>query len=209
MKHLLTFVFLFTFPAAVFATQQMPDIIQYEGKTCELATSWEYPSPLEVYFRVSGKKYPFEELHTANYRGHVATWELSNNTLYLVSVSVEKKKIDLAMLFQDKDVKNKINASWFTGIAWVKTGKHKKEYDGGTYSIAYENYVFLRFKQGKKEKKVILTDKEYWKALGEYFERRDTDNPVKDGVIFEYMQYINSFREKQETHNTPDPGSGK
>jgi len=179
------------------ATEQMPDVILYDGQTCELETSWEYPSPLEAYFYTSGKEYPFRMWHTANYRGHVATWELTNATLYLVEIEGKTARLDIGKIFPDAKGKDKIKASWFSGIAWVKTGRHKKEYKDGTYSIEYQTYVFVRFRQGVVEKKVTLTDDQYRKAVSEYFKRRETDNPVKEGPIFEYAQYINSFRKKE------------
>jgi len=191
------------------ATEQMPDVILYEGQICELETSWEYPSPIEVYYRQSGKEYPSEAWHTANYRGHVATWALTNETLHLVEIKGETATLELAKIFPDAKDKDKIKASWFSGIAWVKTGRHKKEHEEGTYSIEYKTYVFIRFNQGKVQKTLTLTDKQYWKAVKEFFRRRETDNPVKEGPIFEYAQYISSFRKTEEPHNKPDAVDGK
>ena len=200
MRYFTVFVLSIFLSALVYATEQVPDYIEYETEISELEASWEYPSPLEVYFRISNKLYPFKELHTANYRGHVATWKLLDNTLYLTNITVEEDTVDLKILFPKKVIKDQIKADWFNGIAWVKTGRYKKIFDSG-YSIQYENYVFLRFDQGIVKDKTVLTSDEYWKTVNEYFQRRNTKNPVKSGVIFEYAQYINSFKQEDEKHN--------
>ena len=176
-----------------FATDQYPDEIIYEKQKCELEASWEYPSPLEVYFIDSKQKYPFEMLSTANYRGHIAKWELVNDQLFLNEVWVNEKRIDLKTIFQKS--KDKVKAFWFNGVAWVFTGKYKEIYENEGYGYNYKSYVFLNFKNGNVINKVTLTPTKYNELVEEYFKRRKTKNPVKEGPIFEYAKYIHSFRD--------------
>lgn len=188
------FLLLAFLPAHLFATEQIPDTIKYKGETCELETTWEYPSPLVVYFIVSGKKYPFESLHTANWRGHVAAWELTDETLYLLDVRVEEKKIDLNELFPGQFVDGKVKASWFSGLAVVLTGRHKKMLENEHYTFNYKSYVFLRLQEGIVKKRTVLSKSEYTKAWREYWKRERTDNPLTNGIMVEYAEYILSFR---------------
>jgi len=193
----------------------MPDIIIYEDQRCELETQWGYmyTSPIAVYFRNSKRPYPFKVWHTGNYRGYLATWELTNDMLYLVEIKGETAKLGLTKVFPDIKFKDKIRASWYSGILWVKTGRYKKYYGKGkSYSIGYKTYVFIRFKEGKVEKKITLTEEEYQKAYRIYLKRKYNNNPVKKGPFFEYDRYINSClkeyhkKKKEKTQNRPDEG---
>ncbi|MFZ2277788.1 MAG: hypothetical protein WAW39_08310 [Prosthecobacter sp.] len=66
------------------ATEQEDDFILYRGERCVLETHWLFPAPFQAYF-ADGKhgKYPLEMTSTANYRGHVATYEIADGRLYL------------------------------------------------------------------------------------------------------------------------------
>lgn len=200
MKSITTLLFL-TLVRCAFASEQMPDFVNYDGQLCELEVRWEYPSPLQAYFIASAKRYPFEAWHTGNERGHVATWEITDSTLYLIEIKGEKAKIDLAKVFPDIKKKEKVKALWFSGIALVKTGKNKIELEDGTCFIKYENHVFIRFKKGKVVKTATLTEQQYKKAVKEYYSRLNTDNPVTEGPVHEYHQYIISCFVEEESRD--------
>jgi len=72
------------------ATEQYPDYIEYGGKKYELAVSWGHPSPLQVLYIRTNTQSPFQGWSTANYRGHIATWRISEGKLYLVSVDTRR-----------------------------------------------------------------------------------------------------------------------
>lgn len=69
------------------ATEQEDDFILYRGERCVLETHWLFPAPFQAYF-ADGKhgEYPLEMTSTANYRGHVATYEVADGRLYLVKM---------------------------------------------------------------------------------------------------------------------------
>lgn len=72
------------------ATEQYPDYIEYGGKKYELAVSWGHPSPLQVLYIRTNTQSPFQGWSTANYRGHIATWRISDGKLYLVNVDTRR-----------------------------------------------------------------------------------------------------------------------
>lgn len=199
------------------ATEQIPDYIILDEQMCELETHWSFPSPLEVYFRQSGAKNPFDDqetISTGNYRGHVATWELSDGALYLKSITVDKYEnqsyklsdgsvmmiptpkptpFPLAQIFPKADAKKGVMAKWFTGIVLAKIGGHRTELEGDSYSYEYRSFAYLEFKNGKFVKQTILDRDEHWRDVREYYDRIDTDTPVTKGPHFEYMQAISKL----------------
>ena len=72
------------------ATEQYPDYIEYGGKKYELAVSWGHPSPLQVLYIRTNSQSPFQSWSTANYRGHIATWRISDGKLFLVNVDTRR-----------------------------------------------------------------------------------------------------------------------
>ncbi len=202
----------------VWGTEQIADCIIFEGKKSELITSWEYPSPLEIYCRAKGIGCSFgsDVDSTGNYRGHVATWELRDTVLYLKGVTIERRKnrptevksageiaaafetveevVPLSKVFPSMkvDAEKGVPAVWFTGMALVRTLgglSWERRYEEN----AKEAYVFCSFEHGLSKKKTVLTRNEYFDAVKEFFDRRGTADPVKEGPIFEYSRYINSF----------------
>ena len=75
------------------ATKQEPDYIIYEGKRHELYADWACPRPMDAYFIRTKRGNFFEEnrvvISSGNWRAYVATWEIRNNKLYLVEVTVD------------------------------------------------------------------------------------------------------------------------
>jgi len=126
-KKYLIILFCF-FPYFVAATSQMPDILIYKGKKLKLQTSWRFPAILDQYFLQQKMLSPFDMWHTANYRGHIATWRIRNNKLFLSCIELEDTTDDFSTikytpsewnrdylpesLYEDK----KVFAAWFSGV---------------------------------------------------------------------------------------------
>ena len=79
-------VVLMAFCMTSYATNQTPDIFIENGKKYVLFVSWGHPSPLQALYARTGTESPFGWHCTSNYRGHVATWQVCDSALYLVSV---------------------------------------------------------------------------------------------------------------------------
>jgi len=91
MKKLFLFLIaLFSLYAAT-ATEQYPDIIEYDKKKYELYVDWGHPSPLQTLYIRTNTESPFKGYSTANYRGHIATWRIRDGKLYLVSVNSQRQ----------------------------------------------------------------------------------------------------------------------
>ena len=79
-------VVMMAFCMTSYATDQESDIFLENGKKYDLFVSWGHPSPLQVLYIRTGTESPFRSYSTGNYRGHVATWQVSDSSLYLVTV---------------------------------------------------------------------------------------------------------------------------
>jgi hypothetical protein len=118
-EKLLLVAVLLLFIVPVYATEQIPDILYYQNLKMNLLTGWGYPSPLQAYYSQKHIDYPFEELSTANYRGHVAVWSIENNKLFLKEIQInenryEPKKFNVKP--KDDQLKDKVFADWFSGV---------------------------------------------------------------------------------------------
>ena len=79
-------VLLMAFCMTTYATDQESDIFLDNGKKYDLYVNWGHPSPLQVLYIRTDTESPFRSYSTGNYRGHVATWQVCDSALYLVSV---------------------------------------------------------------------------------------------------------------------------
>jgi len=100
------------------ATPQVPDEIKYKGYI-EKTQSW----PLESYASAAWAR---RGVSTACWRGYIATWEVKDGFLYLVSVWESKlfgkgRKIELSKI--RPNWKSPVKAEWFTGIVKMPQGK--------------------------------------------------------------------------------------
>lgn len=148
MKKTIFVLFFTLFAAQAWATAQYPDRLHYRGKTLPL-----YANPLESYF---GKAHPrpnqlFPGVCSANWRGYVATWKITGNTLYLVDLvegtcGSNPKQIPLAKIFSDG--KSPIKATWYSGTLVIPRGKRLRYVHMG-YRSVYEEDLLIQVEKGK------------------------------------------------------------
>lgn len=150
----------------IFATEQMPDYLLYKGRKLILSTGWGHPSPLQTYFQQNDLKYPFQIWSTANYRGHVATWEIENNKFILHEIKVRNEIVNPSRY----DIKSKsdtiikdggIWADWFTGVLSCSMEKGSDSY-------------FFYIRNGVVVENQIITEKDYKKIQN--ISEKDTAN---------------------------------
>lgn len=173
------------------ATEQMPDIFIELGQESELETHWGYLSPLEHYFHREGIDSPFSMMHTANYRGHVAHWKITDGKLYLNKIMVRAegkvkvydengneseiedpfslKEYDLGLLFDDEINEDGRVASWFSGSVLVVIGAYKKEFENGSYTFLYEKVRTISIENGEVKKSQEYDYDEYRSAMQELY----------------------------------------
>lgn len=123
----LAFLLLTTPSLQIFATEQYPDYLIYNGDTLEM-----YSYPFESY----RKAHPnpiydtlFECRSTALYRGYVAYWEIRRDSLFLIKVEVysynpkryeaEFVSIDKSIIFKEIPYDSDIFASWVNSTCLV------------------------------------------------------------------------------------------
>ncbi len=158
MEKILSFlVFIFLSLNLTFATEQESDILCYNKEKLALEIGWGHPSPLETYYQQKNIKYPFQMLHTANYRGHIATWKIENEKFYIIEVAIEEEKHKpqkFKIKSSDKSLstENEVFADWFSGI--IVCQKKKKNWE-----TEYSRYFYI--KNGKIQKTVKLTTEDF------------------------------------------------
>ncbi|HYH14853.1 MAG TPA: hypothetical protein VD794_06530 [Flavisolibacter sp.] len=121
MKKILTFLLSVSFWQLAFATEQVPDKLLYNNLSLTVNTGWGHPSPLQTYFYQNRIAYPFSMLSTANYRGHVATWLIDNDKLYLKEITIKDKsytadKFEIKSKSKGEDKSDNVFADWFSGV---------------------------------------------------------------------------------------------
>ncbi|MEX0660366.1 MAG: hypothetical protein WEA58_10825 [Balneolaceae bacterium] len=122
-------------------TAQFRDTLKYKGQQYSLATE-----PLSPYLEAMDIQYPGTS--TANYRGYIASWEVSEDKLFLINVNIPSfttEKAGSAKLFPDQE---KTFANWFTGSIRVPHGE-LLEYMHQGYGSLYEKEFYLRFLNGE------------------------------------------------------------
>lgn len=167
MKKVLSFFILSLLSIAIYATEQTPDYLLYKGNKLTLYTGWGHPSPLQTYFQQKEIKYPFKAFSTANYRGHIATWEIENNKFLLkeIKVSDDIYKPDKYNINSKSDTlisDGKVYADWFSGVLQC--------------SFEKESYYFY-VKNGEIVDKQIISEKDYEKI------RDITEKDTADHVL--------------------------
>ncbi len=192
MKKLILLLALFINTGLTFATEQMPDILYFKGEKMALATGWGHPSPLQTYFYQNNIEYPFEGYSTANYRGHIAVWEIVDSMLFLNEVHIDEKKHKPAK-FKIKsksdsiNVKNKVFADWFCGVV---IGEERNEDD----YWKVEKYHYFYIKYGKIVKYQIITNEDF--KLVQNITEKDTANEVlmkKYSMLYLNNSYISYY----------------
>lgn len=103
-----------------------------------------YTYPLDSYWTKKNPKPNVGWPNTGCRRGYVATWELSENSLYLIDLlyySVYGKD-GLDYVFPNQS--GKIKANWFTGELRIAIGDYLYFDDG----LVYESDMFLMLENG-------------------------------------------------------------
>lgn len=165
MKRLIQILItLCLFPFCSFATGQAGDILIFKGDTLSL-----FSNPLEQYLdskseRIfNGKK--LEWTSTACYRGYRATWEVSNDSLFLIKVqkgcySETPEYFDLKSEFGSE----RVFAHWFTGKTLAPKGKQIHYVHSG-YDSFYEKELVLTFTSGLLSAQIEYDNSKSYKSI--------------------------------------------
>lgn len=203
-KTIIIILLLVCFRQAAYTTEQLPDLLVYNGNKLSLATGWGHPSPLETYFKQNEIKSPFQMQSTANYRGHIATWEIRGNKFLLKEIKVRDEiyKPDKYAIKSKSDTliqEDVVLADWFTGVLSCYSEKKPKE----TY--------FFYVRKGEVIDRQIITEKDYKKI--EKLSEKDTTNQEimhKYAMLVLNQNYISYyFRLSSEDQILKDETKGR
>lgn len=122
---------------------QTPEELIFEGEKHQMFTE-----PLEDYREQGGKLPEFVFSMTCLSRRYVGTWEIVNDSLYLIAIHAELasgEAADLEALFPGCGAT--VFADWYSGTIRLPQGKVlKREYIG--YCDVYERDLLLEFEKG-------------------------------------------------------------
>lgn len=164
MKLLFTFFVSTIFGLSVFATEQHPDKLFYNGKDYKIR---KYP--LESYFEKYPDKRPKSGISFALFRRYVATFEIRENLLFLIDIEIRytvktknndfdfKWKSVLSEIFPDQE---NIKMELYSGLFVLPQGK-RVHYDPKSGISTYKQYKILEIDNGDLIKEKLLTYKEY------------------------------------------------
>jgi len=159
-------VFLF-FPISLFPTPQIPDGLIINGKQYAI-----FINPLDEYLdKNPNTRFLRGIITSANWRGYVALWELSDGYLQLKNIeifvespdSVKKGSYEIrkrSVLSEVFPGKKEIIADWFTGHLIIHDGNESVRMG---YASTCNKYIVLRIEKGKATNK--------WKANKTAFQR--------------------------------------
>ncbi len=186
MKKLIFTIAVLIHTGSLFATDQVPDILHYNGKELTLSTGWGHPSPLQTYYSQNNIEYPFTMLSTANYRGHVAVWEISDSTLFLKEIQIEEatytpEKFKVKSKSDSVSYKDKVYADWFTGVI-IGEERQKNDY----WKVVKSYYFYVKY--GKVIDIQELTEKDF-EQINQISEKDTSDKELMAKYSMLYLNY--------------------
>lgn len=147
-KVIISLFLLVSISQEILATAQTPDFLIIEGDTISM-----FSNPLEDYFDENHPRpdgvFREQGYSTACWRGHIAYWELKNDSLFLLDLyGIKNKKIDKSRIFKDRDTQSEIFADWCSRKLMLAVGGIVYYIHDGYQSIPkYEKYLY--FENGK------------------------------------------------------------
>lgn len=127
-------------------TAQLGENLRYNDQDLSMCTD-----PLSDYFALGGKLPPSRfdiRWSTALWRGHLGSWEIVSDRLYLIKLIgrlEDGSALSLATLFPD--FPDRVFAHWYTGKLRIPQGKLLKYVHQG-YQSTYERDLFLEIEKG-------------------------------------------------------------
>nr|WKN35703.1 hypothetical protein K4G66_25370 [Tunicatimonas sp. TK19036] len=176
MKELLITIGILLTPLLGFATGQAGDILIWNGDTLTM-----FSNPLEYLPNVDSlrtKLFGDKEggMTTACWRGYIAEWHILDEELYLTNIFScsyweDSIKADLAQLFEQEYINDKVKAHWVTGKVLVPKGELIHYIHSGYESI-YETELLLSFQRGKLTGQEVFDNAKSFKSV--YTENNDS-----------------------------------
>ncbi len=158
MREIIT-ILLFLISLTIFATEQTPDSLIYKSDTLFIDSyPLEYLMEKDSLIKKSILSYSEDMcMSTDCWRGHIATWKIENDSLFLISLEngCGDYEFNLDKVFGRKNVKKqKIFANWFTGYINADFGVYLA-YDVEKMKDTYSKSFNCKVVNGKIEYLVV------------------------------------------------------
>ena len=148
---------------AAHATAQIPDALILDGKEFRLNTN-----PLEAELERRKWQPPKEaSISSANWRGHVAVWEVKGDRLFLKDVTIRVRRpapsaepLEKSILGELYPGVAEVHADWYSGALIIPDGK-MTEYVHMGYGSSYDHYQVLRVRAGQVVERLSLSGAEF------------------------------------------------
>lgn len=196
---LLVFTLLISLKA--FATEQIPDILIYNGKEYE----WRNSSPGMAYIEKFNFQLPKDAVETtANYGYYIFTYTIENDSLFLTDITIliqKERNLDTRSVFNDffKDTK-KIHMQ-YSKIQTFPYGEKISLVKSNLTNTHYKHYLLFEFKDGKVVNKYDLDYKSFLTLKKKLFKKfRQTADYSKFKVTQkENLENLNKFKKRKVT----------
>lgn len=197
------------------ATAQAPDVLIMDGEPQSLDTN-----PLAPYLRAHPDALPRSEYSSSgNWRGYVATWEVTGGRLLLRKIDVAfpnpaPREDDYSPLIRNviDEVfpgEKEVVATWYSGTLIIPSGK-MLEYVHMGYGSTFEHYTLVTVSEGSVIKSLDLDAEQFkqyrdaqfaaFQRTPEYAEKakalaaRDASDPMDDASIADFLYSFESER---------------
>ncbi len=197
MKKLILFSLLISLK--VFATEQIPDILIYNGKKYE----WRSFNPGRDYLKKFNFKVPEDAIETtANYGFYTFTYTIENDSLFLTDITILVKKergLDSRSVFKDFFKNKEKIIMEYSKIQTFPYGKQIEVTKSNWTDIHFTKYLVFEFKNGKVEKNYDLNYERFLKLKKNLFLKfKQTEEYSKSKVTeIENLESFNEFRPKK------------
>lgn len=113
MKRLFLFLFISIVFVASAQKEQDPDTLVWNGRRYAILVEPFVPSVLMVYYQCSDATSPFNFWSSNNNRGHVATYEILNDALYLRSIEAKRYRTRHGNLWTESGIDTVVTPDFF------------------------------------------------------------------------------------------------
>ena len=179
-------------------TAQVKDIIIYKGEKSGLCNN-----PLEQLWRMESFERPqFNLRSTANWRGYIATWEIKDDTLYLLDIKEDDpdNPRELIDIFPET-LGKPVNAWWYTGRLRIVQGKTVNYIHGG-YASRYKKEIYLTVRKGEvKDRQIKSFQKEDFIDKKTRKEKKQEEKVQK--YVAELLRYLTVDKKKGKPPRSP------
>ena len=182
----------FFFSLNVIATPQIPDVLIYNGKEYE----WNSYNPGRDYLINNGYNVPTDALETtANSGCYFLTYEIENDSLFLIDVSILIENLNTRSVFKEffKN-KKKVFMGTFSNISLIGNGEKIENIKQGWSYVYHRRYLLFEFNNGVVKKGFDFSNRQLNRFKRKLFNqyRKTEDYKVNKEKEKENIESINA-----------------